>query len=81
MTTQGNQNIVVEIPGESRRDLVETVERQAQPAWSCGGQSAGPGTSRPHAEAEPTGGAAPAKPSPCRHRPGVAAALPSEYGR
>ena len=30
VTTQGNQYIVVEIPGESRRDLVETVKRQAQ---------------------------------------------------
>src|SRR3990170_559933 len=30
VTTQGNQFVVVEIPGESRRDLVETVERQAQ---------------------------------------------------
>ncbi len=30
VTTQGNKFIVVEIPGESRRDLVETVERQAQ---------------------------------------------------
>lgn len=30
VSTQGNQYIVVEIPGESRRDLVETVKRQAQ---------------------------------------------------
>ena len=30
MTTQGNQYIVVEIPGKSRRDLVDTVKRQAQ---------------------------------------------------
>ena len=30
VTTQGNQFVVVEIPGESQRDLVETVERQAQ---------------------------------------------------
>ena len=30
MTTQGNRYIVVEIPGKSRRDLVETVKRQAQ---------------------------------------------------
>ena len=30
VTTQGNRFIVVEIPGESRRDLVETVKRQAQ---------------------------------------------------
>jgi preprotein translocase subunit SecD len=30
VSTQGNKYIVVEIPGESRRDLVETVKRQAQ---------------------------------------------------
>ena len=30
VTTQGNKYVVVEIPGESRRDLVETVKRQAQ---------------------------------------------------
>ncbi len=30
VTTQGNSLIVVEIPGDSRADLVETVKRQAQ---------------------------------------------------
>ena len=30
VTTQGNNLIVVEIPGEGRRDLVDTVKRQAQ---------------------------------------------------
>src|SRR5690349_15406579 len=30
VTTEGNQYIVVEIPGQSRRDLVDTVKRQAQ---------------------------------------------------
>ena len=30
VTVQGNRFIVVEIPGESRRDLVDTVKRQAQ---------------------------------------------------
>lgn len=30
VTVQGNRFIVVEIPGQSRRDLVETVRRQAQ---------------------------------------------------
>ena len=30
VTVQGNRYIVVEIPGKSRRDLVETVKRQAQ---------------------------------------------------
>lgn len=30
VAVQGNRYVVVEIPGESRRDLVETVKRQAQ---------------------------------------------------
>ena len=30
VSTQGSKYVVVEIPGESRRDLVETVKRQAQ---------------------------------------------------
>ena len=30
VTTQGNRFIIVEIPGDSRRDLIDTVERQAQ---------------------------------------------------
>ncbi len=30
VTTQGNRFVVVEIPGKSRRDLVDTVKRQAQ---------------------------------------------------
>ena len=30
VNTQGNRFVVVEIPGKTRRDLVETVERQAQ---------------------------------------------------
>ena len=30
VTTQSSNHVVVEIPGESRRDLVDTVKRQAQ---------------------------------------------------
>src|SRR5262245_25446185 len=30
VTVEGNRYVVVEIPGESRRDLVDTVKRQAQ---------------------------------------------------
>ncbi len=54
VTTQGSQFVVVEIPGKSRRDLVDTVKRQAQlrfrlvacssQSTSCGAQSAGEGT-------------------------------------
>lgn len=50
VSTQGNQYVVVEIPGESRRDLVETVKRQAQmrfrvvAAQAAGTAGAGTGT-------------------------------------
>lgn len=68
VTTQGNQYIVVEIPGESRRDLVETVKRQAQLRFrlvacstrdaSCGGTAAtDPGagvTTQPTPSASPS---------------------------
>jgi len=30
VTTQGNEFVVVEIPGQNRRDLIDTVKRQAQ---------------------------------------------------
>ena len=54
VTTQSNRFIVVEIPGKSRRDLVETVKRQAQLRFrlvacsaqlpTCGGAAADTGT-------------------------------------
>ena len=37
VTVQGNKYIVVEIPGDSRRDLVDTVKRQAQLRFRAGG--------------------------------------------
>jgi preprotein translocase subunit SecD len=64
VSTQGNKYVVVEIPGESRRDLVETVKRQAQmrfrlvAAQAAGTAGAGPeqqGTTVPGAP----GGASP----------------------
>ena len=60
VTTQGNEFVVVEIPGQSRRDLVDTVKRQAQLRFRlvactsvdgrCGtaGQPQQPTTPRPH---------------------------------
>jgi len=42
VTTEGNQYVVVEIPGQSRRDLVDTVKRQAQLRFRVGGMT-GPG--------------------------------------
>lgn len=46
VTTQGNRFIVVEIPGESRRDLVDTVKRQAQLRFRVVARS-GAGTAAP----------------------------------
>lgn len=40
VTTQGTRFIVVEIPGESRRDLVDVVKRQAQMRFRVVAQSA-----------------------------------------
>ncbi|MEO5852406.1 MAG: protein translocase subunit SecD [Nocardioides sp.] len=56
VTTQGNRFIVVEIPGETRRDLVETVKRQAQLRFRVVARS-GAGTAAPTQPA--SGSAAP----------------------
>ena len=72
VTTQGNQFIVVEIPGKNRRDLVDTVQRQAQlrfrtvacssldpgPCGSVGGQGQGQ-VQNPLADLSPSDGASP----------------------
>jgi preprotein translocase subunit SecD len=45
VTTQSDTHVVVEIPGQSRRDLVDTVKRQAQLRFrlvACSDQSPGP---------------------------------------
>jgi preprotein translocase subunit SecD len=45
VTVQGNRFIVVEIPGDSRRDLVDTVKRQAQLRFrvvACSDSNPGP---------------------------------------
>jgi preprotein translocase subunit SecD len=64
VTTQGNQFVTVEIPGESRQDLVDTVKRQAQLRFrvvactsvdaACGGAGATP--QAPQQPAVPGGG-------------------------
>jgi preprotein translocase subunit SecD len=70
VTTQGNNLIVVEIPGKSRQDLVNTVQRQAQLRFRmvacdssapCGSGSATPGgtTGLP----SPSGAATPTAPA------------------
>ncbi len=78
VTVQGNKYIVVEIPGDSRRDLVDTVKRQAQLRFrvvACSdfnpGPCAGAPTTAPQDPTAPdTGGGtgagvtAPATPTP-----------------
>ncbi len=79
VTVQGNRFIVVEIPGDSRRDLVDTVKRQAQLRFrlvACDDQdpsrcpAAGSGTPVPQDPTAPdtnppgTGVTAPASPAP-----------------
>ena len=55
VTTQGNRFIVVEIPGESRRDLVETVKRQAQLRFRVVAQASS-GAAAPPSSASPGSG-------------------------
>ena len=60
VTVQGNRFLVVEIPGESRRDLVETVRRQAQLRFRLAACSAfNPG---PCAAVDPAAPTAPTEP-------------------
>jgi preprotein translocase subunit SecD len=70
VTTQGNQFVTVEIPGESRQDLVNTVKRQAQLRFrvvactsvdaACGGPGATP--QAPQQSPLPGGGTVPSAP-------------------
>ena len=77
MTTEGNQYIVVEIPGQSRRDLVETVKRQAQLRFRVVALS-GVGTAAAHGRPEPSGsGTGSAEPTPSIS-PGGGVLLPSD---
>lgn len=78
VTTQGNSIIVVEIPGKSRRDLEETVKRQAQMrfrlvALTDNGAGSSPTTPTESIPAEPgTGVLAPSEapdPSPSESEP------------
>jgi preprotein translocase subunit SecD len=75
VSTQGNRFIVVEVPGQSRRDLVETVKRQAQLRFRVVAQSAN-GTAIPSSTADPSDGSS-AEPSDIPSEPVVTIA-PSE---
>ena len=77
VTTEGNQYIVVEIPGQSRRDLVDTVKRQAQLRFRVVAMS-GVGTAAPTAAPSPSGsGTGSAEPTPSTS-PGGGVLLPSD---
>ena len=55
VTTQGNNIIVVEIPGDTRRDLEDTVKRQAQMRFRIVAQTAdGSAATDPNATPDPT---------------------------
>jgi len=82
VATQGSDIIVVEIPGESRRDLVETVKRQAQLRFRlvacssvdgrCGSSVIDPNAPQPPV-VEPPAPPSPAPPAPSgtANRPAV----------
>ena len=95
VTVQGNKYIVVEIPGDSRRDLVDTVKRQAQLRFrlvACSDsdpsrcQAADTGTPTPQDPTAPdTGGTgagvtAPAAPTPGDSTAPSDGATPSDAG-
>ncbi len=79
VTTQGNRNIVIEIPGETRRDLVDSVTRTAQlrfrlvagqpqvgvPQAQPSAQPSASPSGKPAASGKPPAGAGPStKPAP-----------------
>jgi preprotein translocase subunit SecD len=73
VTTEGNQYVVVEIPGKSKRELVDTVERQAQLRFRVVAQS-GAGVAQPTAAPTQSGSA---EPTPSVS-PGGGVLLPSD---
>jgi preprotein translocase subunit SecD len=80
VTVQGNHYIVVEIPGQSRRDLVDTVKRQAQLRFrvvACSDLNPGPcatsTTSTPQDPTQPS-----ADPGSGVTAPGTPTATPSD---
>ncbi len=96
VTVQGNKYIVVEIPGDSRRDLVDTVKRQAQlrfrlvacsdsdpsrcPAGGAGSTPTPQDPTAPETNAPGTGVTAPASPTPGATTAPSDAATPSDAG-
>jgi preprotein translocase subunit SecD len=71
VTTQGNNEIVVEVPGTTKNGLVQTVERQAQLYFRLVGKM-GPGTATTPAPSASPSGSPSASPSP-----GAGVTLPS----
>ena len=54
VTTQGNRNIIVEIPGKNRADLVDAVKRTAQLRFRLVAGQPQPGTPAPSGSASPS---------------------------
>ena len=72
VTTQGNRFVVVEIPGQNRRDLVDTVKRQAQLRFrvvACTAVTPAPAAARVRLRRPRSSLRFPAPASPCRRRP------------
>ncbi len=65
VSTQGNRNIIVEIPGKNRADLVDAVKRTAQLRFRLVAGQPQPGTPAPSSSpsASPSGKATPSKPT------------------
>jgi preprotein translocase subunit SecD len=60
VSTQGNKNIVVEIPGKQRKDLIDAVKRTAQLRFRLvAAGSPQPGQPQPSPSASPSGTASP----------------------
>ncbi len=60
VSTQGNKNIVVEIPGKKRKDLIDAVKRTAQLRFRLvAAGSPQPGQPQPAPSASPSGKASP----------------------
>ncbi|QCW50961.1 protein translocase subunit SecD [Nocardioides dongxiaopingii] len=67
--TQGGRNVVVEIPGDVRQELVEVVERQAQLRFRLVACYDGTGGCTPPAAAAPTGELPPVAEDPAATEP------------
>ena len=68
VSTQGNKNIVVEIPGKQRKDLIDAVKRTAQLRFRLVAGSPQPGQPQPSASPSPTAASDEATPEQAERR-------------